>query len=172
MQNLLETTIKYAKNKLGSDNNTYLDQTTAHERAKLGPDNSFTAYIYICVYICTHTWVSLSLWKWKLFSCGHDWRDCSRLYRHTSLLLAEQIGLRILLPLWKTHQGVFTMTTSEQLTQEGCDCVFRNDKTHKLKLRTMLGAVSTIVWSGSPFRACREVRKSSCNLPVFPCVSE
>ena len=42
---------KYARNDLGPDNNPYLAQIITPEKAKLGPDNNFTACIYTYIYI-------------------------------------------------------------------------------------------------------------------------
>ena len=41
----------YRLKQLGPDNNTYLAQIITPKMAKLGPDNNFTAYIYISIYI-------------------------------------------------------------------------------------------------------------------------
>ena len=50
VQKSLETTIFIGWKQLGPDNNTYLAQIITPEKAKLGPDNNFTAYIYIYIY--------------------------------------------------------------------------------------------------------------------------
>ena len=47
-----ETPIFKCENQLGPDNNIDLAQIITLETPKLGPDNIFTAYIYI--YICIH----------------------------------------------------------------------------------------------------------------------
>ena len=50
-QKSFETTISIGEKQLGPDNNTYLAQIITPKMAKLGPDDNFTAHIYIYIYI-------------------------------------------------------------------------------------------------------------------------
>ena len=49
--NRLKPLYNRLQNKLGPDNDPYLDQIITPETTKLGPDNDFTAYAYTYIYI-------------------------------------------------------------------------------------------------------------------------
>ena len=63
-QKPLETT-KKDKNKLGPGSNPYLEQIITLSRAKLGPDNNFTSYIYTYTYI--HIYIYIYLFSLSIY---------------------------------------------------------------------------------------------------------